>query len=221
MVPLWPVPGSDVLLLVGLLVLARFAVTLSAWDTANGFALMGASRELTFSVFIEPLLLLTMLVAAISAGGTDLAMLSGATAGGERWTHAPAWLAAAAFVLVMLAETGRQPFDNPDTHLELTMVHEGPLLEYAGRDLALLHWVAAARHWIVIGLAATIFLPHATSGPERGGAIGLAFVGSCLAMAIAESMQAKMRILLVPRVLAAGAGLALLAIATTVTGAGA
>ena len=62
--------------------------------------------------------------------------------------------------LVVLLETGRQPIDNPDTHLELTMIHEGPLLEYAGRDLALLQWAAAARHWVVLVLAAGLFLPH-------------------------------------------------------------
>ena len=68
--------------------------------------------------------------------------------------------AALAFALVVVAETGRQPVDNPDTHLELTMIHEGPLLEYAGRDLAYLQWAAAARHWLVLVLAAQVFLPH-------------------------------------------------------------
>ena len=71
------------------------------------------------------------------------------------------WAAAIGFALVVLAETGRQPIDNPDTHLELTMVHEGPLLEYAGRDLAYLQWAAAARHWIMLVLAAELFVPHA------------------------------------------------------------
>ena len=62
------------------------------------------------------------------------------------WREPAHWAAALAFGLVVLAETGRQPVDNPDTHLELTMVHEGPLLEYAGRELAYLQWAAAARH---------------------------------------------------------------------------
>ena len=73
-----------------------------------------------------------------------------------------------AFGLVVLAETGRQPVDNPDTHLELTMVHEGPLLEYAGRDLAYLQWAAAARHWVVLVLACRAVPPP--PGAVRGAA---------------------------------------------------
>ena len=76
------------------------------------------------------------------------------------WSEPAHWAAALAFGLVVLAETGRQPVDNPDTHLELTMVHEGPLLEYAGRELAYLQWGAAARHWIMLVLATELFIPH-------------------------------------------------------------
>ena len=76
------------------------------------------------------------------------------------WSSPALALGALAFALVVVAETGRQPVDNPDTHLELTMIHEGPLLEYAGRDLAYLQWAAAARHWLVLVLAAQVFLPH-------------------------------------------------------------
>ena len=111
----------------------------------------------------------------------------------------------------MLAETGRQPVDNPDTHLELTMVHEGPLLEYAGRDLAFLHWAAAARHWLVLVLATQIFLPHAP-GTWWLALLPLALVVLCAALALTETHAAKMRILLVPRLLSAGAVVALLGI---------
>ena len=68
--------------------------------------------------------------------------MSAAAAGTALWREPAHWCGAVAFALVVLAETGRQPVDNPDTHLELTMIHEGPLLEYAGRDLALLQWAA-------------------------------------------------------------------------------
>ena len=84
------------------------------------------------------------------------------TAGTGVWSSPALALAAVAFALVVVAETGRQPVDNPDTHLELTMIHEGPLLEYGGRDLAYLQWAAAARHWLVLVLAAQVFLPHPT-----------------------------------------------------------
>ena len=153
--------GHDALVLVGLLALARFAVAAAAWDVANGFALMGASRDLTIAVFVEATLVLALAVAALVAGTTDLARDGRrARPGPSVWSSPALALAAVAFALVVVAETGRQPIDNPDTHLELTMIHEGPLLEYAGRDLALLQWAAAARHWLVLVLAAQVFLPH-------------------------------------------------------------
>ena len=148
-------------MLVGLLALARVAIALSAWDVGGGFGLMGAARDLTFAILGEALAVLVVLLAAVPAGGTGLRrdVVGGVRApasGASRRTGA----ALVAMALVVLLETGRQPIDNPDTHLELTMIHEGPLLEYAGRDLALLTWSAAARHWVVLVLAAGLFLPH-------------------------------------------------------------
>ena len=88
-------------------------------------------------------MLAALVLAALPAASTDLVAMDVAAAGGGIWSEPGHWCAAAAFALVVLVETGRQPIDNPDTHLELTMIHEGPLLEYAGRDLALLEWSAA------------------------------------------------------------------------------
>lgn len=204
----WPV-GTDILLLVGLLALARFAPAAAAWDTGSGFALMGASRDLTVSVAVEGLFLAVLILAALPTGSTDLRALSDAAAGGAVWGSPAHWLAALGFALVLLAETGRQPIDNPDTHLELTMIHEGPLLEYAGRDLAYLQWAAAARHWIMLVLAAELFLPHPAGfvGGLAVTALGVPLM--CVALALVESWQAKMRLLRVPRLLATGAGLCL------------
>ena len=105
--------------------------------------------------------MLSLAVAALVAGTTDLRRHGRGTAGTDVWSSPALALGAVAFALVVVAETGRQPVDNPDTHLELTMIHEGPLLEYGGRDLAFLQWAAAARHWLVLVLAAQVFLPHA------------------------------------------------------------
>ena len=86
------------------------------------------------------------------------------------------------------------------------MIHEGPLLEYAGRDLAFLQWAAAARHWLVLVLAAQVFLPHPT---ERRGCssplLPVVLVALCGALALTETLVAKMRILLVPRLLGVAA----------------
>ena len=204
--------GHDALALLGLLALARFALATAAWDVSNGFSLMGASRDLTISVFVESTFVLALAVSALVAGTTDLRAVVAGTAGTEPWTSPALALAAVAFALVVVAETGRQPIDNPDTHLELTMIHEGPLLEYAGRDLAYLQWAAAARHWLVLVLAAQVFLPHPAGVWWQLVWLPLALVVMCAALALTETLLAKMRILLVPRLLAIGAGAALLGV---------
>jgi formate hydrogenlyase subunit 4 len=210
--------GHDALVLVGLLALARFAVAASSWDVANGFALMGASRDLTFAVFLEASLVLALAVAALIAGTTDLATVVTATAGTHVWSNPAPALGALAFAVVVVAETGRQPVDNPDTHLELTMIHEGPLLEYAGRDLAYLQWAAAARHWLMLVLAAQVFLPHPSGAWAQLAVLPAALVVLCVALAVVETLVVKMRILLVPRLLAIGAAAAVLGIATRLIG---
>jgi len=210
--------GHDVLALAGLLALARFAGAAAAWDTANGFALMGASRDLMIAVFVEVTLVLAVAVAALTARSTDLAAVIAGTAGGQPWTTPVLALGTAAFALVILAETGRQPIDNPDTHLELTMVHEGPLLEYAGRDLAYLQWAMAARHWIVLVLGAQVFLPHPRGTWAELATLPAALLVLCAGLALAETMVAKLRILRVPRFLATGALLAGLGLTAGLTG---
>jgi formate hydrogenlyase subunit 4 len=207
--------GSDALALLGVLALARFAVAAASWDAGSGFALMGASRDLTVTVFVEATLVLALAVAALAAGTTDLRDVVAATAGGDVWSRPALALGGIAFALVVVAETGRQPVDNPDTHLELTMIHEGPLLEYAGRDLAYLHWAAAARHWVVLVLAAQVFLPHPHGEWAQLATLPLALVVLCGALALTETLFAKLRVLLVPRLLAAGSVAALLGIAIT------
>jgi formate hydrogenlyase subunit 4 len=205
--------GRDVLALAGLLALARFALASASWDTANGFALMGASRDLTISVFVEATLVLAVGLAALVSGTTDLLGMVAATAGGHVWSSPALPLASAAFALVVVAETGRQPVDNPDTHLELTMIHEGPLLEYAGRDLAMLQWAAAARHWLVLVLAAQVFVPHPENVWAQLAVLPATLVVLCGALALTETLVAKMRILVVPRLVAGGALVALLGFA--------
>jgi formate hydrogenlyase subunit 4 len=215
--PEWPL-GNDAIVLIGLLALARFALAAAGWDTGSGFALMGSSRDLTLSVFAEALLVLALILAALPAGSTDLVAMSAAASGSAIWSEPAHWCAAAAFGLVVLVETGRQPIDNPDTHLELTMIHEGPLLEYAGRDLALLEWSAATRHWIFLVVAAELYLPHwGGFGAQLVYLIaGVAVL--CAALAFTETAQAKMRILRAPALLAGGCLLALVGLISWLVG---
>ena len=207
-------PGRDALVLVGLLALARFALAASAWEDANGFALLGASRDLTVAVFVEAALVLALAVAALVAGTTDLVGMVAGTSGAGAWTDPALALGLVAFAVVVVAEIGRQPIDNPDTHLELTMLHEGPLLEYAGRDLALLQWAAAARHWLVLVLAAQVLLPHPPDPWLQLALLPVVLTLLCAALALTETLVAKMRILLAPRLVGVAALVALLGIVT-------
>jgi formate hydrogenlyase subunit 4 len=206
--------GRDMFVLGGVLALARFAVAAASWDVASGFSLMGASRDLTIAVSTEATLVLSLAVGALVAGTTSLTGMVAGTAGAAVWSNPALALGAVSFALVVLAETGRQPIDNPDTHLELTMIHEGPLLEYAGRDLAYLQWAAAVRHWLVLVVAAQVFLPHAQSVWLQLATLPVALVVLCGALALTETVTAKMRILLAPRLLALGGVAALLGVAS-------
>ena len=212
--------GHDALVVVGLLALARFAIALSAWETGSGFGLMSAGRDLTLAVAGEALLALVLLLAALPVGSTDLRAMWAGAAGTAIWSQPAHWCGLFGMALVVLLETGRQPIDNPDTHLELTMIHEGPLLEYAGRDLAYLQWSVAARHWIVLVLMAGLFLPHPAGAQQGLVAVVVWVVALTAVLALIETIQAKMRLLQVPHLFAAGSGIALLGLASWVVGGG-
>ncbi len=94
------------------------------------------------------------------------------------------------------------------------MIHEGPQLEYAGRDLALLHWASAARHWLVLVLGAQVFLPHPSGAWWELASLPLVLVALCGGLALVESVVAKVRVLVAPRLIAVGAVIALLGIVT-------
>jgi formate hydrogenlyase subunit 4 len=181
---------------------------------------MGAARDLMIAVAGEALLVLALLLAALPAHSSDLRAMSAAAGGAHIWGEPAHWCAAIAFALVLLVETGRQPIDNPDTHLELTMIHEGPLLEHAGRDLAYLQWAAAARHWVFLVLGAELFMPHWGGFALRLGLLALGVGVLCVAVALVETAEAKMRILRVPALLGIGAVIALAGVGTWVAGVG-
>jgi formate hydrogenlyase subunit 4 len=173
---------------------------------------MGASREMAIAAVVEPALVGTLFALGLAAGTTDLGMLAGARAadGLAAALEPGAWLALAALVIVALAETGRVPVDNPDTHLELTMAHEGMLLEYSGRPLGLLHYASQVKQIAVLGLIGSLFLPWTLGGGSTlVGLVGWAakLAGLGLGLAVIESANAKLRILRLPDLLATAAAL--------------
>jgi formate hydrogenlyase subunit 4 len=213
--------AADAIVVVALLALGRFWQALAGLDTASNFGGMGSSREVTFAALIEPALLLVLFATALRAGGTDLGRMSETLAGAGLGALTPAHLlAGAALLVVVIAETGRVPVDNPDTHLELTMVHEGMLLEYSGRPLGVLVYAALLKQALVLTLLANLFLPWgialSATPAALAAALGLYLLKMVLLgalLAVIESAYAKLRIFKVPDLLGAAFLLALLSVA--------
>jgi formate hydrogenlyase subunit 4 len=160
MVAVPPGKGMDLLLVVGLLGLAKFVTTLAAFDAGSPFGPMSGGRQWFVHVLAEPALLVAIYVFAMIRSTTNLPLLA-TTAGGGSWLVAEPTipLAIGALGFVLLAEIGRLPFDNPGTHLELTMIEEGTKLEYSGRALALVMWADAMKLTFGLSLVAFLALP--------------------------------------------------------------
>jgi formate hydrogenlyase subunit 4 len=219
-----PLSGvADLILVVGLLLLGTAALALAGLDTGTAFGGMGASREMTIAALVEPTLLLSVFALSTRVGSTDLGAIVAAGAGDPARVFTPASaLAAAALAIATLAEAGRLPVDNPATHLELTMVHEAMVLEYSGRDLALVEWAAAMRLTILLGLLANLFIPWGVAGSPHPAALALgagvflvklAVLGGLLAAG--EVFAAKLRLFRIPELLAGSFALGLLAVITS------
>jgi formate hydrogenlyase subunit 4 len=214
---------GGVLALIGLLALGRFFLALGGLDPASAFGGMGSSREMTIAAVAEPALMLALFTMAIAAGSTDLSRIVQATASPEWKLLSPMHvLAFGALFVVLLAETGRIPVDNPATHLELTMIHEAMLLEYSGRYLAFMEWGAAIKQLVLMSLLVNVFLPYGLAVDFAPAALGwslLAYVGKLLALAgvvvVVETTNAKLRLFRVPDLLSAAFVLAALALFST------
>ena len=161
--PILSVPASagvDLVLVVGLLGLAKFVTTLAAFDAASPFGPMSAGRQWFIHVFAEPALLVTTYIFALNNGTTNVARLVPESSGFSLLVSQPTIsIAIAALLFVLLAESGRLPFDRPGTHLELTMIEEGVLLEYSGRALALMWWAHAMKLTFSLSLIAFLAVP--------------------------------------------------------------
>ncbi len=213
---------SDAFVIVFLLLLGSVAVALGGLDTGTAFGGMGASRAMTIGALAEPALLVAVLALSVQAGTSNLPGIVSATLTHPQWVATPErLLALAALVIVVFAETGRIPVDNPSTHLELTMIHEAMTLEYAGTELALVTLGQAMRLGLLLSLLANLFFPWgiATTVSVPGLTAGLAVLGAKTAMlavviAIIEVSAAKLRLFRVPEILSAAFVLAVLAVVT-------
>ncbi len=213
-------PVADLFAVVALLALGAVGLALAGIDTGTAFGGMGASRAMTILALVEPTLLVAVFALSVPVGSTSLTAIVGSTLHDpERVISPGSLLAGVALLVVVVAETGRLPVDNPSTHLELTMVHEATVLEYAGPDLALVELGTAMRLSVYLGLLVNLFVPWgaATSPGVVALLVGtaafatkVALVGA--ALAVAEVFLAKLRLFRVPELLAGSFLLALLAV---------
>jgi formate hydrogenlyase subunit 4 len=214
---------GGVLSVVYLLALGRFFLALGGLDTGSSFGGLGSSREMTISALAEPALMLAVFTVAIAAGSTNLSIVA-ESALGQSWRFlAPSqMLAFAALFIVLVAETGRIPVDNPATHLELTMIHEAMILEYSGPYLALIEWSAAIKQLVLMTLLVNVFFPFGLSAIWLPAAalisLGVFIVKLLLLSAVVvlmETTNAKLRLFRVPELLAVAFVLSALALIST------
>lgn len=212
---------ADLFAVVGVLFLGTVALTLAGIDTGTAFGGMGASREITIAALVEPTILLAVFALSIPTGSANLGALTATTlADPGSVASLTGVLAFVALVLVIIAEAGRLPVDNPATHLELTMVHEAMVLEYAGPRLALMEWASAMRLTVLLALLANLFLPWGIAADAPTllqvltgvGAITVKVAVLATALATMEVFLAKLRLFRVPELLAGSFLLGLLAV---------
>jgi formate hydrogenlyase subunit 4 len=196
------------LIVIYTLAIGTFFLALTGMDSGGAFGGFGSSREMTLSALAEGGFIFSLLTMALIGGSTNLFAISQAGGILNPQYLLPALLAFGGFFIVLLGETKRFPFDNPSTHLELTMVHEAMLLELSGKRLALMEWAASNKLLIFIALGANLFFPFGIAGSATIGAIGialLAFIAKmlvfCLAIAVIESGIAKFRFFRLPDLL--------------------
>jgi formate hydrogenlyase subunit 4 len=212
--------AGNAVLLMALFLLGTFFLALAGLDAGSAFGGMGSSREVAVAALAEPTVIVAIFALAQRAGTIDLGAMV------ERLGREPSLvinpghvLAFAAFFIVMLAETGRLPVDNPATHLELTMIHEGMVLEYSGRYLALVEWASAMKLFLFMTVLANLFVPWGVPASAAPAALALGAVALSvklvvlsLTLALVETASAKLRLFRVPELLSGSFALALLSV---------
>ena len=202
-------PAADAIALVGLFALARVFASLAAMDIGTAFGGLGARRDMLVGFLAEPALLMVLFCASMISKSTSLTTIVETLAHKELAIYPSLLVAGVAFTMVALAENARVPVDNPETHLELTMIHEALILEYSGRHLALLEWAASLKLFAYSCVGLALFFPWGVAEADAPLALITALpvlviklaIGGIL-LAVVETVSAKMRIFRVPEFLA-------------------
>lgn len=196
---------GDLIFLIYLFALARFFVILAALDTGSAFEGMGAAREATFACLAEMSILIVFIILARLSGTFSLQGMYGSNL---LTPEAPAYAALAlalvviCLFIVVLAENSRIPFDDPNTHLELTMIHEVMVLDHSGPDFGLIMYGAAMKLFVMGALVVGLFLPPPSQNLLLdAGLFVAAMLGLAVAVGLVESAMARLRLLRVPQLL--------------------
>jgi formate hydrogenlyase subunit 4 len=196
---------GDLILLAYLLALGRFFTASAALDTGSSFEGMGAAREVTFACLAEPAFFLGLLVLAKLSGSLQLATMLGASLGPHWLTAgAPLALVLLSWFIVLLAENSRIPFDDPNTHLELTMIHEVMVLDHGGPAFGMVLYGAALKLFLFAALVVRLAVPVATGYPWLDWPVALGGMAAvAVAVGVVESAMARLRLTQVPVLLVA------------------
>jgi formate hydrogenlyase subunit 4 len=213
-----PLPfAGDLILLAYLLGLGRFFTVVAAMDTGSSFEGMGASREVQFAVFAEPALLIGLAALARNAQTLSLTpMYVGLSA--TAWAGAMPMLVllCAGLFILFLSENCRIPVDDPNTHLELTMIHEVMVLDHGGVDFGFVQWGSSLKLWVLGALWVGLVLPGASGRPLLDLTAGVAgILGLAVLTGIVESITARVRLLRVPQLLVGAGALCALSLLLT------
>lgn len=213
--------AGDLIAVIYLFALARFFTALASLDAGSSFGGMGGSREMFIASLVEPALMLSIFAVALNVGSTNLGFISQTVSGLGFDAMSPYQiLAFVALFIIAIAETGRIPVDNPATHLELTMIHEAMILEYSGKQLAIVELGAMIKQLLIYSLLANIFFPWGIATGDADAAeyvlallifvIKIIIIG--ISMAVVETSTAKWRLFRLPELLSISLMLSFLAI---------
>jgi formate hydrogenlyase subunit 4 len=194
---------GDLLLLAYVLGLMRFFTVAAALDTGSAFEGMGASREVQVSALAEPTLLLGLAAISCKTASYSLSAMLPAVSSHTWTTEGPALtMIAVSMMVILLAENARIPVDDPNTHLELTMIHEVMVLDHSGPDFAFILYSAALKLWVMGALLIGFIVPVRTGNPLLDVALaifGMIFLAALIG--VIESVMARLRLLHVPQLL--------------------
>ena len=210
----------DFVLLIFILGIARFSTVISALDTGSSFEAMGASREVQFSAFAEPALIISLITICLQTKSLELSQMIGRIPVDSFSAITPA-MSLTAFVIfvILLVENCRIPFDDPNTHLELTMIHEVMVLDHSGPDLAFILYSAALKLWILGTLLIGVVVPVRGSGLLVNLVVSVSCMfGLGILIGITESVMARFRLIRIPQMLVGAGALVILALVLVLLG---